>query len=112
MSVVLSVTLALQVVTAMPSSGLSGHATWYATGPGSGTAAAGPALRAALGPHWRGQRVRVCSAAAPVRCVVVRLRDWCLCPVRGRLVDLSDEDFGRLRALWRGVVPVRVQRWG
>jgi len=110
MSVVLSLTLALQVVTALPSSGLPGHATWYGTGPGSGTAAAGPALRAALGPHWRAQRVRVCRVATPVRCVVVRLRDWCSCRVPGRLVDLAVADFSRLRALRMGTVRIRVYR--
>jgi rare lipoprotein A (peptidoglycan hydrolase) len=103
---VVALSLALQVLTAP----LTGHATWYGTGPGAGTAAAGPALRAALGPHWRGQRVRVCRVGFAYRCVVVRLRDWCWCPVRGRLVDLSDEDFRRLGPLWLGVVRVRVVR--
>ena len=50
MSVVLALVLAV-----------SGQATWYATGPGAGDAAAGPALRQALGKHWRGTLVQVCA---------------------------------------------------
>ena len=107
-SLVLAAAVAVQL--ALPAGGLRGHATWYGTGPGAGTAAAGPALRAALGPHWRGQRVRVCRVGYASRCVVVRLRDWCSCRVAGRLVDLSDEDFSRLRALRMGIVSIRVTR--
>jgi len=52
----------------------------------------------------------VCRVGYASRCVVVRLRDWCSCRVAGRLVDLSDEDFSRLRALRMGVVSIRVTR--
>ena len=64
----------------------SGSATWYCNPgisrctkgfpAGGAYAAAGPALRAALGSSWRGHRVGVCNAS---RCVTVRLIDWCAC---------------------------------
>jgi rare lipoprotein A (peptidoglycan hydrolase) len=82
---------------------IRGSATWYGTGPGAGHAAAGPALRRALGKDWRGDKVRVCRKG---RCVTVRLTDWCKC--RGkRIIDLSDEDFRRLAPLSRGVIRVK-----
>ena len=84
---------------------VSGQATWYGTGPGAGHAAAGPALRQALGKDWRGKVVQVCAD----RCVTVKLTDWCLC--RGqRVIDLSDEDFSRLAPLTAGVIRVTVSR--
>ena len=70
-----------------PAHGLRGVATWYAAS--KGTAAAGPALRAALGKDWRGDRVRVCAGG---ECVTVRLTDWCACgPRHGKptLIDLG-----------------------
>lgn len=41
-------------------------------------AAAGPALRAAIGPAWRNRLVKVTSLRYG-RSVWVRLADWCLC---------------------------------
>jgi hypothetical protein len=82
---------------------VSGTATWYATGPGAGQAAAGPALRRAIGPAWRGSTVQVCAG----HCVTVKLTDWCACP-DGRVVDLSDEDFASLAPLPMGVLRVTV----
>jgi hypothetical protein len=92
-------------VTAIPSPGLSGRASWYRAP--AGTAAAGPALRRALG-DWRGSRVQVCAS----RCVVVSLTDWCQCyrgEDRERLIDLSDDAFARLAPLSRGLVRVTVE---
>jgi rare lipoprotein A (peptidoglycan hydrolase) len=86
---------------------VSGVATWYATGRGKGYAAAGPALRRALGTHWRGTQVRVCARS---RCVAVVLNDWCFCARGHRVVDLSNLDFARLAPLGRGVIPVTVTR--
>jgi hypothetical protein len=83
-----------------------GQATWYATGPGRGDAAAGPALRRALGKRWRGSLVHVCAKG---RCVQVRLSDWCACSGK-RVIDLSDEDFKRLAPLSTGVIKVEVSR--
>ena len=83
---------------------VSGQATWYATGPGQGHAAAGPELRRALGKDWRGQSVQVCAD----RCITVRLTDWCACG-HGRVIDLSDEDFARLAPLRAGVIHVTVR---
>ena len=83
--------------------GLRGIATWYAWRPGQ--AAAGPALRAALGPRWRGRLVRVCSASA---CVSVRLTDFMASRVPGRLVDLDSRSFASLAPLSRGVLKVEV----
>lgn len=60
-------------------------------------AAAGPALRAALGPSWRGRRVTVHSG---VRSVTVVLSDWCACG-GGHTIDLY-------RDAWDVLFPVRV----
>ena len=64
----------------------------------------GPALRAALGPHWRGRWVTVRSGGGSV---VVQLRDFCGCP-GGRVIDLHPGAFDDVAPLSRGVVPVRV----
>jgi rare lipoprotein A (peptidoglycan hydrolase) len=82
---------------------VTGTATWYATGPGAGHAAAGSELRRTPGSDWRGTTVQVCAE----RCVVVRLTDWCACPGQ-RVIDLSDEDFARLAPLSVGVLRVTV----
>jgi hypothetical protein len=89
-----------------------GSASWYC-GHGSACthgymdglyAAAGPALRAALGREWRGRRVHVASG---LRGVDITLIDWCACP-NGRLLDLFSDAFLRLAPLDRGVVKVTV----
>lgn len=89
---------------------LRGWATWYATGPGGLTAAAGPALRKAIGPGWRGSRVLVARAGS-LRGIEVRLVDWCACgPRHGEptILDLSDEAFDALGRLSSGVMRVVV----
>lgn len=86
------------------SGSVTGKATWYVWHPGQ--AAAGPALRAALGKNWRGAYVRACTAT---RCVRVRLTDWCACP-GGRVIDLDVRAFATLAAPSRGVIRVKV-RW-
>jgi len=78
---------------------LTGLATWYRWHPGQ--AAAGPALRAALGSHWRSQSVRVCASV----CVTVTLSDYCACQ---RLIDLDSRSFVVLAPLSQGVVRVTV----
>ena len=83
---------------------LEGRATWYAYR--SGQAAAGPALRAFLGPHWRGMTVTVCAGG---RCVRARLTDWCLCS-SARMVDLDKRSFAKLADPSRGVIHVTVSR--
>jgi uncharacterized protein YbjT (DUF2867 family) len=95
-----AVVLALAIL----SSPVSGEATWYATGPGAGHAAAGPALRAALGPNWRNSRVQVCSHTG---CTVVRVDDWCGCP-NGRVIDLAPPDFARLAPVSAGIAHVSI----
>jgi hypothetical protein len=85
---------------------LSGVATWYDDGPGN-YAAAGPLLRAFLGPNWRGQTIVVCSGD---RCIRAHVSDWCLCSHGRRLVDLSATLFSRLAPLGRGVIRVEVSR--
>lgn len=70
-------------------------------------AAAGPALRSALG-DWRGQTVTVTASGVSVR---VRLVDWCQCGkgTRGeRLIDLYADPFSRLAPLSAGLVRVTV----
>ena len=76
-----------------------GWATWHATGRDGMFAAAGPRLRSALGPGWRGNSVQVCAAI----CIRVTLNDWCRCS-ESRIIDLSDEAFTQLAPLGRGVI--------
>jgi rare lipoprotein A (peptidoglycan hydrolase) len=82
-----------------------GQATWYATGPGRRHAAAGPALRRALGRDWRGEWVTVIARGHRI---TVQLTDWCRCG-HGRVIDLSDEDFKRLAPLSTGVIKVQIK---
>ena len=92
---------------------ISGRASWYCNsddpsvpysvchnaypdGPGfDAYAAAGPALRAALGSGWRGTVVTVCGR----RCVAVKLVDWCKCTGGSvgveKLVDLYEDVYER-----------------
>lgn len=89
---------------------LGGSATWYDYH--QGQAAAGPALRSALGSDWRGQVVTV---EANGRSVTVRLTDWCACGMRGgrdTLIDLDDADFAHLAPLGRGVITVTIEVGG
>lgn len=81
---------------------LHGRATWFPAG--GMIAAAGPDLRAALGPGWRGSLVEVSAGG---RAVVVRLTDWCGCP--RALIDLSSDAFVRLAPVSRGVIRVTVR---
>lgn len=82
---------------------VSGDATWLNAAPG--TAAAGPALRQALGPHWRGVVVTVSANGHAIR---VKLADWMRAD---RLIDLSAASFRQLAPLSQGVVTVTVS-WG
>jgi hypothetical protein len=85
---------------------LSGWASFYGAPPG--TAAAGPALRAFLGKHWRGSVVRVCAT----RCVRLTLITTCQC-LRGtaheRIIDLSERAFAALGDPSRGLIRVVVE---
>ena len=83
---------------------LEGRATWYAYR--TRQAAAGPALRAFLGPHWRGTVVTV---TANGHTVTARLTDWCLCS-SARVVDLDKRSFAKLADPSRGVIHVTVSR--
>jgi hypothetical protein len=87
-----------------PAFALRGNATWYRYVPGG--AAAGPALRKALGKHWRGKVVTVWRGNAHVR---VKLSDWCLCSHGNRVIDLDSRAFDVLGSLGEGVIPVRVE---
>ena len=88
-----------------PQEALSGTASWFASPRGS--AAAGPALRAALGPSWRGSEVTVSAGG---RSVAVTLSGWCLCRVGGsaRLIDLPRADFAALADPSLGLVASEV----
>ena len=96
--------------TERPAASMSGHSisglsSWYAYVPGG--AAAGPALRRALGPGWRGKVVTVCAS----RCIRVTLSDWCGCNTANeKLIDLDRSSFALLADPSRGVVKVTV-RW-
>jgi len=89
---------------------LRGVGTWYAYVPGQ--AAAGPALRAALGPKWRFRSVSVCvTDGGAMACVHVVLSDWCACadrPGGPTLVDLDWRSFRQLMPLSRGVITIEV----
>ena len=85
---------------------LRGTSSWYAYV--AGQAAAGPALRRALGDSWRGTVVVVSAGERMVR---VRLTDWCQCyagTATERIIDLDRRDFAVLAAPSRGLVPVVV----
>ncbi len=89
---------------------IGGLATWYDAPPGQ--AAAGPDLRAALGPNWRGQIVTVSHDG---RSVSVKLSDFCACGDRGgkpTLIDLDDASFARLAPLSAGVIEVSIEFGG
>jgi hypothetical protein len=80
---------------------IRGDATWYRYVPGG--AAAGPRLRAALGPGWRGTRVTVTGPAGTVRVV---LSDFMRAD---KLIDLSSVDFPAVcGALSRGICEAKV----
>jgi len=86
---------------------LRGYATWYAAR--GLVASAGPALRKALGPGWRGSRVLVVRG---LRAVEVRIVGWCACGKRHglpTLLDLSPEAFRALAPLSAGVILVHVE---
>lgn len=88
---------------------LRGYAAVHATGRDGLYAAAGPALRAALGRHWRGMRVIVAYRG---HWIVVRLSDYCRCDTAepAKLIDLSDEAWAQLTGRPWGVVRVTVWR--
>lgn len=83
----------VEVAPPKPAHSISGLASWYCNsddpsgplsichyrypdGPGfDAYGAAGPGLRAAIGPGWRGTVVQICGH----RCVNVKLVDWCKC---------------------------------
>jgi hypothetical protein len=92
---------------------ISGRASWYCNsdnpsvpssichnaypdGPGfDAYGAAGPGLRAAIGPGWRNNVVLVCGR----RCVEVKLVDWCKCTGGSvgvvKLIDLYEDVYAR-----------------
>ncbi len=83
---------------------LTGVASWYRYIPGG--AAAGPALRLALGPGWRGHSVAVCRTdGGAMACVRVTLSDFMRAD---RLIDLDSRSFAALMPLSRGLVTVEV----
>lgn len=81
-----------------------GSATYYCCTVGYSSAsyvgAAGPRLRQALGPHWRGRSVTVWYGNKHVR---IKLVDSCRCP-HGRVIDLHPRPFSKLGALRIGVL--------
>ena len=88
-----------------PAGGIKGQATWFASLGSWLYGAAGPRLRAAIGPGYLGRTVRVCAA---LRCVSVRLVTSCACQPDTRLIDLSLDAFSRLAAPSRGVIAIVV----
>ena len=111
-AIICAVLLALGAIgtpakTVEPVQAVKGVATWY-DAPSKRDAAAGPALRKALGSDWRGSYVWV---EANGHSVLVQLTDWCACGERnGRptLLDLDDVAFSRLAPLSVGVLDVVV----
>ncbi len=80
---------------------ISGVATWFRSP--AGVSAAGPALRRALGPNWRGTIVRV---TANGRSITTKLGDWMRADW---LIDLHRPLFAALAPLSRGVLEVTVE---
>ena len=89
---------AAQVPSGAAGTTLRGWASWFRSP--SNVSAAGPRLRAALGPAWRGVHVRVCHAD---RCTLTVLGDTMRAD---RLVDLDDDAFRALAPLSVGVLRV------
>jgi len=89
---------AAQVPSGAAGTTLRGWASWFRSP--SNVSAAGPRLRAALGPAWRGVHVRVCHAD---RCTLTVLGDTMRAD---RLVDLDDDAFRALAPLSVGVLAV------
>lgn len=86
---------------------LQGLASWFRYVPGQ--AAAGPRLRAVLGPGWRGTVVIVTANGFSVR---TQLTDWCQCfegTATERVIDLAAADFAQLAPLGLGLVAVEVR---
>ena len=84
----------------LPEIKLRGKAKYYATGRNGMYAAAGPPLRKALGPKWRGKRIYVCYDN---KCIRVTLNDYCGCNTTEiSAIDLSDEAFAALAPKSRG----------
>lgn len=97
------------LVGALTAPDLTGYATFDPGQRSTHDAAAGPALRLKLGPHWRGQWVTVHHAGRSLR---VRLSDWCACGQRhGRptLIDLDDSGFALLAPRSEGVIEVSIE---
>jgi hypothetical protein len=105
-SIILSLLVAAGALVS-PVQAIKGKATWY-DAPSKRDAAAGPALRHALGSDWRGSYVWV---EANGHRVLVVLSDWCACGERNgkpTLLDLDDVAFSRLAPLSVGVLDVVV----
>ena len=102
-------------LTESPSPSVAGRASWYHWRPGE--AAAGPALRALLGPNWRGRTVlvsqRTCNGTScSTTTSKVRLTDWCQCyrgEARERLVDLDRRTFALFASPSRGLVRITIR---
>jgi hypothetical protein len=91
------------VTLSAPRRSVSGQATWYRWRPRE--AAAGPALRRALG-NWRGRVVTVCRIERTAAvCAKVTLTDFMRAD---RLVDLDLHTFTLFAPRERGVVKVTV----
>lgn len=84
---------------------IEGQATWFASLGSWDYGAAGPKLRAAMGPHYLGRFIQVCANG---RCVVVKLVTSCACSPDTRLVDLSLDAFSRLASPSLGIIPIEV----
>jgi hypothetical protein len=89
------------VVSSSGSASMTGISSWFASP--IGVSAAGPALRTALGPGWRGVVVQV---TANGRQVSTKLGDWCACPRRA--IDLDAPVFAALAPLSQGLMEVTI----
>ena len=86
--------------------GVRGVASWYRYIPGH--AAAGPVLRRALGPAWRGKVVTVCRRTrTSAVCARVKLSDSMA--RKDRLIDLDLGTFALFAPPSRGIVYVEVR---
>ena len=102
--------LAALIPAPVTAASVKGWATHYAYV--EGQAAAGPALRRALGSDWRGSTVYVTQGGDTIKVV---LTDWCACGDRhgtDTVIDLDKRDFAKLASLGTGVISVTVSTTG
>lgn len=89
----------------LPTHSITGQSTWWNSWGHGLYAAAGPTLRAAMGPGYLHRYVTACARG---RCVRVRLTTSCACSPESRVIDLSLDAFAQLASPSLGILEVEV----